>query len=184
MVSAQAPKVKVIAFEMSRCPYCAAWKGNFDTTVMQADGLPAILDIDEEFVATSTTNCLHGSGECVGNKILLCAKNLTADTVPWGWWNMGVCMQAGTAYNNVPDNAPACASKAGLNWNAINSCASSALGDTLFSATIKYCNTNGVHSTPTVNINGRQYVGGPSNNLAAVCQAYTGTPKPKGCPAI
>jgi len=178
--AADAPKVKLVAYEMSKCPYCAAWKTNFQQTVMEAEGLPAILDIDEEFVATSLTNCLHGSGECVGNKILLCAAHNYTSTDVWAWWNLGVCMQANNAYSNVPDNAPACATKVGLDWNKINACASSSTGDALFSNSIKFCNTNGVHSTPTIVINGKQYVGGPSNNLQAVCQAYTGT-KPKGC---
>jgi glutaredoxin len=180
-VQCAAPKVQVIAYEMSKCPYCSTWKQNFDTQVMKAEGLPDILDIDEEFVATSTTNCLHGAGECVGNKILLCAKQLSNSTDPWGWWRLGVCMQANNAYTKVPDNAQTCASTAGVNWSAINSCANSAQGESLFQTSIQFCNTHGVHSTPTIAINGKLYVGGPPNNLQAVCQAYTGSPKPKGC---
>jgi len=183
VVVGAAPKVKIIAFEMSKCPDTSVWKGDFDTQVMQAPGLPDILEIDEEFVASSTTNCMHGPGECVGNKILLCARNLTIEnnTVRWGWWNMGVCMQANGAYENVPDNAPECAKKAGLDWNAINSCASSAQGSMLFSDSINFCNLNSIRSTPTIYINGKSYPDGPTNNLQAVCQAYTGSPKPKGC---
>ena len=45
----------------------------------------------------------------MGNRILLCAKNLTESTSTWGWWNLGVCMQ--TNYTNIPDDAPACAAK-------------------------------------------------------------------------
>jgi len=176
-------KVSVIAVEMSRCPYCSLWKQNFQTSVMAKEGLPDIIDLNEWFIATkngSDYTCLHGPEECVGNRILLCARNLTIKASPWGWWNLGVCMQ--TDYTNIPANAPACAQKVDLDWASINSCASSQVGADLFSNSVDVSrNTYHVTSTPTIFVNGKEYVGGPNNPLAVICNAYTGT-KPAGCP--
>jgi len=149
---------------------------------MQAQGLPAILSLTEAFVGDDYGNgnfdCLHGADECQGDIIELCAYNVTYPASQYGWWNMGVCMQAD--YNNIPDNAQNCAQQAGLDWNKISSCVNSGLGNQLFSASIVYSNNMGVSSTPTIFINGQSYEGGPDNNLQTVCQAYTGTP-PAGC---
>eukprot|EP01113_Clastostelium_recurvatum_P011831 TRINITY_DN1606_c0_g1_i2.p1 TRINITY_DN1606_c0_g1~~TRINITY_DN1606_c0_g1_i2.p1 ORF type:complete len:217 (+),score=51.50 TRINITY_DN1606_c0_g1_i2:46-651(+) len=174
-------KVSVMAFEMSKCPHCSAWKQAFNSSVMSAEGLPAIIDLKEYFVGDrSGTNftCYHGPSECVGNEILLCAYNLTSATSQWGWWNMGVCMQAD--YTNVPQNAASCAQKAGLNWAQINGCVNSALGPDLFAQSIAYSDKMRVQSTPTIFIASREYVGGPSDPLRTICDAYKGT-KPKGC---
>eukprot|EP00026_Physarum_polycephalum_P015969 Phypoly_transcript_16784.p1 GENE.Phypoly_transcript_16784~~Phypoly_transcript_16784.p1 ORF type:complete len:169 (+),score=27.15 Phypoly_transcript_16784:27-509(+) len=114
-VNAQS-KVLIQAFEMSKCPYCSAWKQNFNDQVMQQTGIPDILDIEENFAGVTDNGngnftCFHGPTECVGNRILLCAKNLTEATSTWGWWNLGVCMQ--TNYTGIPDDAAACAAKVG-----------------------------------------------------------------------
>lgn len=49
------------------------------------------------------------------------------------------------------------------------------MGDNLFAASIDFANNMGVDATPTIFINGQEYVGGPDDPLSAVCQAYTGT---------
>jgi len=110
---------------------------------------------------------------------LLCARNLTLATSQWGWWNLGVCMQ--TDYVNIPDNAQACAQKVGLDWTSINNCANGVMGTSLFKSSVAVSTSLKVTSTPTIFVNGKEYVGGPNNPLATVCNAYTGT-KPAGCP--
>jgi len=180
--AADAPKVEVVAVEMSKCPYCSLWKQNFQATVMSKEGLPDIISFTEWFIATENVDnitCLHGPGECVGNRILLCAHNLTITKSEWGYWNYGVCMQAD--YTNIPDNAPACAEKTGMPWKEINECASGALGLSLFKDSIAKSVSLQVKSTPTVFVGPKMYVGGPNNPLAIICNAYTGT-KPPGCP--
>jgi len=152
---------------------------------MQAQGLPAIISLTEAFVGEDDGNgnfeCMHGPQECQGDIIELCAYNVTYPASQYGWWNMSVCMQSD--YNNIPDNAQNCAQQAGLDWNKINSCANSALGNQLMSDSIAYSNKMGVSATPTIFINGQEYVGGPDDNLHTVCQAYTGTPPP-GCNSV
>jgi len=152
---------------------------------MAASGLPAILSLTEAFVGddygSGNFDCMHGPQECQGNIIELCAYNVTYPASQYGWWKMGVCMQSDE--DNIPDNAQNCATQAGLDWNKINSCVTSGLGNKLFSESIVYSNSMGVQSTPTIFINGQQYVGGPDDNLQTVCQAYTGTP-PAGCSSL
>eukprot|EP01111_Echinosteliopsis_oligospora_P016731 TRINITY_DN704_c0_g1_i1.p1 TRINITY_DN704_c0_g1~~TRINITY_DN704_c0_g1_i1.p1 ORF type:complete len:203 (-),score=42.01 TRINITY_DN704_c0_g1_i1:119-727(-) len=175
-------KISVMAFEMSRCPYCAAWKQNFNDQVVSAEGLTDIIDLQEFFVGTvepgNTFQCFHGPLECVGNKILLCATNLTTSANPLAWWNMGVCMQSN--YTDIPNNAESCAASAGLNWNDIETCANGDLADELFTQSITVSNKYGIQETPTIYVNGKEYVGGPKNPLGLICGLWTGT-KPAGC---
>jgi len=176
-------KVKVVAVEMSKCPYCSAWKQNFQQGVLSKDGLRDIVDLSEWFIATDNGGgnytCMHGEGECVGNTILLCAYNTTVEKSAWGWWDMGVCMQ--TQFSLIPDNAEGCATKVGLPWDVINTCATGKLGRDLFVASVATSRGLGVQSTPTIFIGTKEYVGGPNNPLALICNQYTG-PKPAGCP--
>jgi hypothetical protein len=148
---------------------------------MQAAGLPGIMNITEYFVAQDDGNgqfeCLHGPDECAGDIIEICAYYLNASNEQ-GWWTMGLCMQ--TDYENIPDNAQACAKKANVNWDKIYSCSQSSLGASLFSQSIAVGNNMNVDATPTIFVDGTEYVGGPDNPLQTVCDAYTGPP-PAGC---
>jgi len=149
---------------------------------MQAEGLPAILNLTEYFVGQDDGNgqfeCMHGDSECQGNIIELCAYNLTVTTSKYGWWTMGVCMQAD--YDNIPDNAASCAQQASLDWSQIQACWHGELGPKLFSESIVFSNSMNIQATPDIYIDGTEYLGGPDNNLQTVCQAYTGPP-PAGC---
>jgi len=186
VVDAQpAAKISVLAFEMSKCPYCSSWKQNFEDQVTSQDGLRDILDIDEWFAGTVVNasapggfTCHHGPGECVGNRILLCARNLTIATSKWGWWDLGVCMQ--TNYTNIPDDVPACIKKVGLDWTPINNCASGPMGAALLNQSIAVAAAHKVTETPTIFVDGTEYVGGPNNPLRLICSLYKGT-KPAGC---
>jgi hypothetical protein len=122
--------------------------------------------------------CEHGPTECAGNLLELCAYNLTVKSSPYGWWTFGVCMQ--DDYNNIPDNAQSCATKAGLNYNQILKCSTGPLGAELFAASINFLNAEGIDATPTVIINGVVYVGGPDDPLSTVCNVYIGI-FPDGC---
>jgi interferon gamma-inducible protein 30 len=149
---------------------------------MQAEGLPAIMNITEYFAAQYDGNgkfeCEHGPTECAGNLIELCAYNLTIQSSQYGWWNFGVCMQ--DDYNNIPGNAKACATKASLNYDPIQTCANNKLGVELFVDSINYCNQMNIEATPTLIVNGVVYIGGTDDPLSVICNAYTGT-WPSGC---
>jgi interferon gamma-inducible protein 30 len=148
---------------------------------MQAEGLPAIMNITEYFDGMYYNGkfiCEHGQTECAGNMLELCAYNLTVQTSKYGWWSFGLCMQNDP--DNIPDNAAACATQANLDFDPIQACANGKLGTELFVESINFCNQMNIQGTPTVIINGVVYLGGADNPLSVVCNAYTGT-KPSGC---
>eukprot|EP01090_Pellita_catalonica_P022136 TRINITY_DN8486_c0_g1_i1.p1 TRINITY_DN8486_c0_g1~~TRINITY_DN8486_c0_g1_i1.p1 ORF type:complete len:205 (+),score=14.26 TRINITY_DN8486_c0_g1_i1:19-633(+) len=174
------PLVQFESFEMSKCPYTAVWKKKFEETVMKAEGIAEILNLTEYFVAEDhggKFECLHGAGECQGNMILICAYDISPANLKW--WDMSVCMQAGSAYQNIPSNAEHCAETAGLDYTSILDCVKTK-GPDLFRRDIAYSQKMGVKNTPTSYINGDRFSGGANDPLFWICNAYTG-PAPKGC---
>jgi len=154
---------------------------------MQAAGLPQIMNITEYFVAQDDGNgqfeCLHGPDECVGDLLEICAYNLTYSAQnEYGWWKFCLCLQ--NDYEDIPNNAQSCAQTANLNWDPILSCSKGSLGSSLFSQSIAFSNNMNVDATPTIFVNGVEYVGGPDDPLTTVCQAYTGSPPPAGCSGV
>jgi len=152
---------------------------------MQVAGLPEIVNITEYFLGEDDGNdnydCLHGPTECQGDMIELCAQFVTEAKSEWGWWNMGVCMQAD--YDNIPDNAQGCAQQAGLSWSAINNCVTNGMGDKLLSWS--FAQSQNVDSAPTIMIGGTEATDCENGDgcLQAVCSAYTGPP-PSGCSGV
>ena len=148
---------------------------------MQAQGVKEIIDLHEYFVGENYGNgqfsCMHGAGECVGDQLELCAYYYYNAT--WKWWDFGACLQ-GQDYSSIPSNAQGCATKAGIDYQKISACQQGALGDKLFSESIKRATQAGIYATPTTFIAGHEYVGGSNNPLQTICNAYTGT-KPAGC---
>eukprot|EP01088_Endostelium_zonatum_P010930 TRINITY_DN24634_c0_g1_i1.p1 TRINITY_DN24634_c0_g1~~TRINITY_DN24634_c0_g1_i1.p1 ORF type:complete len:224 (-),score=57.26 TRINITY_DN24634_c0_g1_i1:55-687(-) len=176
-----APLVQVQTYEMSKCPYCSRWKQRFNQEVFHARGVLAIMNLTEYWVGKDFGNnnfeCLHGAGECVGNKIISCA---TALFHGYGWWNLSVCMQTNNAFVHIPDNAYQCVKSLVMDWNKISACANGTQGDHLLSASFAHSAAAGVAETPTTVINGKYYIGGAPDPLRIICDAYTGT-KPAGC---
>jgi hypothetical protein len=152
---------------------------------MQISGLSDIVNITEYFLGEDDGNynfqCLHGPDECQGDIIELCAQWVTESVSQWGWWNMGVCMQAD--YDNIPDNAAGCAKQAGLNWTAINHCVNDGMGDKLLEQSFQ--DSADIDSAPTIMIGGQEASDCENGDgcLEAVCSAYTGPP-PSGCSSV
>jgi len=152
---------------------------------MQVSGLPDILNITEYFLGEGDNNddfqCLHGPDECAGDMIELCAQFVTEGKSEWGWWTMGVCMQAD--YDNIPGNAEGCAQKAGLNWTAINHCVQDGMGTKLLAWS--FTESAQVDSAPTIMIAGTEATDCENGDgcLQTVCSAYTGPP-PSGCSSV
>jgi len=175
-------KVQVHNFEMSKCPYCSAYTVLFTKTVMSEAGLPEIIDLKEDFIGQANGNqftCLHGPTECTGDLLLICASQNFAEG--WSWWNLTSCMQSD--YTNVPTNFQSCAEKAGYNSStitAIQQCSQDSTGVQLLTSSFNAAQSQGVNEAPTIFIDGKEYIGGPSSPLKIICDAYTGT-KPAAC---
>jgi len=147
---------------------------------MQIKGLSDIVNISEYFLGEvdgdNNFDCPHGPAECQGDMIELCAQAVTGAKSEWGWWNMGVCMQAD--YDNIPDNAQSCAQQAGLDWSAINDCVNNGMGDKLL--TQSFDDSQNVDEAPTIMIGGSEATDCENGDgcLQDVCNAYTGPPPP------
>jgi len=178
-------KVQVHNFEMSKCPYCSAYTVLFTSTVMSKAGLPEIIDLKEDFIGSvngGQFTCTHGPSECVGDEILICASQMYPEG--WSWWNLTSCMQSD--YTNVPSNFQSCAEKSGYNSTiiaAIQACSQDKTGVQLLTASFNEASNQGIDEAPTIIINGKTYLGGPSSPLKVICDAYTGT-KPAACSQI
>lgn len=136
--------------------------------------------------APYTFTCQHGKNECIANMYQACAMehfNTTAQ-----WWPMVNCMEGS---RDPVSDASGCATKAGLDWSVIETCAGSdpANGSAddgnplMYSIAQATKNLNPPHQwTPWVVLNGKPL---SSSQLdmkltTLVCNAYTGT-KPSGC---
>lgn len=166
-------------FETTECP--SATPGKYDVNVRvcwnrvcAAENPPS--DCYGNF---SRQTCQHGANECSGNRIESCAIGLFAKADPAAAWKFTVCF--------VSDNrgqlsaAEPCATKAGLDWKAIASCAESGspVGDGFELANARATNALGAHQgVPWAFVAGVHVEQGM---LRAICNAYSGSPKPAGC---
>jgi len=139
--------------------------------------------------------CQHGVNECIGNMWEACAiehyntTNGDVHNTPT-WWPFIVCMEA-SGQAGTQSVAQNCATKNGLDWNVLNTCAGSnpAAGTSTDGNPLMHkeaVTTNSLippHQwTPWVVINGVPLTSDQLNQnlIKMVCSAYTGTP-PAGC---
>lgn len=149
-------RVKIIQHVMAKCPMSTSWHAKFATTVMNDTEMRSIVDFEQTFVGgdigegpvneTNWGRCFHGSSECEGHTIMLCAKNVSrsggASSSDYRWFDMVTCMDgkdglSGVTYGlpeSIPNNAARCAEEAGLPYEAIHACASGEQGAVLLKA--------------------------------------------------
>lgn len=130
-------------------------------------------------------NCQHGEKECTGDMIHACAAHLVSnDDLRMEYIK---CMVADQDYE--PENAGAsCAKQIGVDWSAVNACASSYEGQELHAdAGVKTEALDPkVSFIPTIEIDSSQRSQKAllKNFLLEVCKAYqekTGEKGPQGC---
>jgi len=195
--------VRVDLYMESYCPGCESY-----TTTEVAPALAAVGEIMDFMVwpygnanekqnadGTWTFTCQHGVNECIGNMWEACALEYNNSTLndthnTPKWFAFFNCMEASNQAG-VESVAQACATKGGLDWNVITTCAgpNPAVGTAadgnkvMHSLAVKTGALVPPHQfTPWVVINGTPL---SSSQLdlsltKLVCDAYTGT-KPAGC---
>lgn len=162
---------------------------------------------------TNWAQCFHGPSECTGHTAMLCARNVSTKTDPadYRWFDMVTCMDgphglAGVTYGtkrSIPEDAEACAEKAGVEWAAVAGCMNGTQGPQLLHdahfETMRLFAQHGGYTPaghgyrppliPVLWINGEEYnnplspAHSPYVDLRKrVCAAYTGTP-PQACTA-
>eukprot|EP00727_Mastigamoeba_balamuthi_P013912 m51a1_g9143 hypothetical protein (200) ;mRNA; r:81356-82310 len=175
--------VAVDFYVMSRCPDAAVCE-----TAWPFDALNAISNVTLHFIGKSTASgvtCPHGASECAGDTQQLCARHLFDASASWCF----VLCQDHTQ-GSIPRNAQTCASKCGLNWEALNECASGELGASLLRESVESCGS--VRVSCSIYVDGKprcvhdgdwqECPGGHSEAdfERTVCDAYAG-PKPAVC---
>eukprot|EP01100_Stratorugosa_tubuloviscum_P013768 TRINITY_DN708_c0_g1_i1.p1 TRINITY_DN708_c0_g1~~TRINITY_DN708_c0_g1_i1.p1 ORF type:complete len:222 (-),score=77.20 TRINITY_DN708_c0_g1_i1:118-783(-) len=193
-IKASAPLVPVDFYVMSKCPYASDYVLDFQQNVLNYEGLPGIVNITMNYVATvdptqpSGFDSKHGQSEVWGDINELCVMNETSN---WsGWWQYVYCMFQ--TYNLIPDNSNSCAAQTNFNYNTIQSCVNGNLGSKLLTNSIDVTNSLGWDprpGSPTVYVNGQCIYGyspckvlDPSTSSVRkyICGQYTG-PLPAGC---
>ena len=152
--------------------------------ILQAVGVADIVNLTQYPIGRvndSFAFCHHGGWyECDLETHALCARTLKPDD-RWAMFNFIEC-SFGNLNVNDADNTRICAQKIGLNYTDLWQCAIGrsprASGPRMLLSSIAEATSRGVHSAPTIFLNGEQV--GHSLTLEQVCEAYTG-PKPAGC---
>ncbi|XP_068235989.1 gamma-interferon-inducible lysosomal thiol reductase-like [Palaemon carinicauda] len=162
-------KVKVLLYDDPDCHWCQL----FMTEQLQPT-FKEIGDIMEVEVNTyGFTQEPYEAGEFINNRIMECAQLYTSDT--------GVFLDFAACFMPDPHDGSGCASKFGIDWNTISTCAEGDEGiNLLHEAGVREdAQEPVVWFYPWIAINGVGPNTEAQDNLKAeVCKAYTGTPPP------
>lgn len=154
------------------------------TNILQAEGVRDIVNLTQYPIGRindSFAFCHHGGWyECDLQTHALCARALKPSD-RWAMFNFVECSFANLNVDDV-DSTRQCSQKVGLNYTDMWQCATGrsrlASGPRMLLSSIEEATARGVHSAPTVYLNGEQI--GHSITLELICDAYTGL-KPAGC---
>eukprot|EP00750_Incisomonas_marina_P002314 INCI12210.1.p1 GENE.INCI12210.1~~INCI12210.1.p1 ORF type:complete len:169 (-),score=25.96 INCI12210.1:650-1156(-) len=130
--------------------------------------------------------CHHGGWyECDMQTHQLCTKSLLPNN-SWAMYDMAEC-NFGNLGTNDFDNTRDCAKALGVDPVALWKCATSYEpdgGPAMLLASVTKANEAGVHAAPTVFLDGVQLDSAADLTVEAICNAYTGSTKPKACSQI
>jgi hypothetical protein len=192
VLASEAPPVDLAFYVMSKCPdakFCEEWLDPVITA------LRPIVNVSIDYIAkdggAGQFTCMHGVPECTGNMQQLCAREVAgADSSKW--WSFVMCQDATLA--SIPNNARTCASKAGIEYADIESCAGDGgRGAALFSQSIANTNKRGVRASCTIWQDGKPRCVHDSDwkdctegherkdFIRTICSSYKGKDKPSAC---
>eukprot|EP01064_Diplonema_japonicum_P016189 TRINITY_DN241_c0_g1_i2.p1 TRINITY_DN241_c0_g1~~TRINITY_DN241_c0_g1_i2.p1 ORF type:complete len:175 (+),score=57.23 TRINITY_DN241_c0_g1_i2:214-738(+) len=128
---------------------------------------------------TGSINCQHGSGECYGNLVEVCVKNMTNNN-PWKYMPFVDCFEAHEPGAGSKAHMEKCAKQYNLSPTAIASCESGPTGKALMAVAARTTvMVKGMDYVPYFTLNGK-VLKNSDNLLEAVCNDWEGT-KPPGC---
>eukprot|EP01118_Nematostelium_gracile_P017018 TRINITY_DN7153_c0_g1_i1.p1 TRINITY_DN7153_c0_g1~~TRINITY_DN7153_c0_g1_i1.p1 ORF type:complete len:215 (+),score=30.62 TRINITY_DN7153_c0_g1_i1:103-747(+) len=194
--AASYPRVEVDFYVMSKCPYASQFVTSFYETVYSMPGLPSIMDITMNYIASvdptqpSGFSSKHGPTEVQGDLLELCSMHVPAPN-RLSWFELVNC-----AYNNytsVPQILQPCSKSVGIDFSKLQACAPTAIAKQYMITSINATNSLGWNPTlsPTVYVN-KQCIYGPADPpcseldptsnqvLQLICSLYAG-PQPQGC---
>jgi len=151
--------------------------------ILRAEGVKDILNLTQHplgRVNDSYAFCHHGGWyECSLETHALCVRQMLPED-QWAMFDFIECNFANLGTADAVNNQK-CVSYTSLAYENVFKCATGVgptSGPGMLLSSVELANSRGVHSAPTVFLNGVNV--GFSLNLTQVCDAYTG-PKPKGC---
>ena len=188
-------KVKVEFFVMSKCPDAAYCENVFAPSLYV---LSPILDLSFDYIAQrgsavslGNITCLHGEGECEGNRQQLCAQLLSSPRpLTLQYLNFTSCQAQ--SYRAVPTNADSCAKQTGFDATKLQSCVTS-VGQQLLLDSVTYSRSRNQSVSCTILVQDQLWCQRDStwkqcnegtdgdSLITAVCKRYKGTDAPAVC---
>lgn len=179
-------KVNVTEFYMATWPGCMEFSKYLYTHVFGAEGVKDIIEYNAHCLGRIPTSyeesgkatdefpvCHHGGSiECVYQAEQLCAKEMGNE---FDDFYLSHCHFQNLYASNLTTT---CAEQSGFDPDMLARCGIEK-GPDLLIKSFKIANAAGIHSAPTVFINGQQQVD-TTKVLQAICKAYKGE-KPKAC---
>lgn len=185
-------KVKIDFYSESLCPDCLAFIRGSLTTAANTKDFWKICEFNffPYGNARRTQNgsswaftCQHGVRECQGNLIEACAQK------KFDYYSQGlpfsICLEQNTT--DFVAQGQRCATKYGMDWNTINTCATGSEGNKLmYDIAVATEKLNPPHQyVPWIVVNDKHTTSSEnsviSNMVRYVCSIYTGTEKIDAC---
>ena len=155
----QSHLVPLEAHIMSKCP--DAKRCLQDLVVPAMEQIVEKVDFQLSYIGkvdeNDTIHCMHGSTECLGNMLGLCANELFPDE-PKIWLGFSTCLIM--SYQRIPsrDLVESCALEHGISFDDLNACISEeGKGLDLLEASVKRSENAGVKKSCTVRVGGENW---------------------------
>jgi len=184
--------VRVDFFVMSKCPDARKCETLFAPSLLK---LSSIINFTVSFIAYESKpneiECMHGVGECLGNKQQLCVQSMCSQTTLIKFLQ---CQSK--QLDNIPNNGEQCVNEASdgtLKWTDIDACVKSHKANLLFHNSLEKTRSASAKKSCTIHLNGQFWCmhdgswygcteGHNENNfIKAICSRYNGPNKPAEC---
>lgn len=173
--TATGASVTITHYSDVQCPCSARVPQDMKQHFLDNPDFAGLVDFEQFFVGDLTKNvskCIHGEGECVGQRHFACAQNMSLDVSNGGvppyskskkWLNFEACSYGPctncaailgphcpcsnyTTFTDFEKNdlMKQCASATGLPWDELHKCGTSAQGQALMEASSSRSNAAGI----------------------------------------
>ena len=184
--------VRVDFFVMSRCPDARICEILFAPSLLK---LSSIINFTVSYIAQEIKpnefNCMHGPGECLGNKQQLCVQSIYSQVTLIKFLQ---CQSK--RIQDIPNNGEICLKKLSdhtLKWSNVETCVSTNRANKLFHQSLEKTRLASVTKSCTMHLNGKFWCMhdgtwyGCSEGydersfIKSICSRYNGPNKPIEC---
>lgn len=136
-------------FVMSKCPSARFWEQKW-LPILQR--MPASLNVRFTYIASARpgqeASCMHGPGECAGNRQRLCVQKHAKDVRQL----MGFALCQGRDPGAIPYNGESCARSVGFDTNLLYSCSEGMEGGMLLQESAQRAEQQHVSASCTLHV--------------------------------